>query len=123
MPRVEKNDEREHRIMMEIIVDAYGAEEQAMGWYYYLDDTLKFPFYTKCITNRVISPLKVGDEVDVFGLAPEYECENEMFVMMRWERDGLAVPLMQLEVVHGDDQTREAVEDWHYWVNRGYQFG
>lgn len=122
MSRVEKNDEREHRILMEIVVDAYGPEEQAMGWYYYLDDTLSFPFYTKCIAKRVISPLKVGDEIDVIGLAPENECENEMFVMMRWERDGLAVPLMQLEVIHGDDQTREAVEDWRYWVSRGYQF-
>ncbi len=123
MSRVEKNEAREHRIMMEIVVDAYGAEEQAMGWHYYLDDTLNFPFLTKCIAKRVISPLKVGDEVDVIGLAPEEECEKEMFVMMRWERDGLAVPLMQLKVIHGDDQTREAVKDWHYWVNRGYQFG
>ncbi len=85
MSRVEKNEEREHRIMMEIVVDANSAEEQAIGWYYYLDDTLSFPFYTKCIAKRVISTLKVGDEIDVIGLAPEYECENEMFVMMRWE--------------------------------------
>ena len=26
---------------MEIIVDAYGPEEQALGWYYYLDDKLQ----------------------------------------------------------------------------------
>ncbi len=88
-----------------------------------LNDTLNFPFLTKCIAKRTISPLRVGDEVEVIGMAPEEECEHEMFVMMRWERNGLAVPLMQLELIHGDDQTREAVEDWHYWVNRGYQFG
>ena len=35
---------RERRIVDEIIVDAYGPEEQAMGWYYYLDDQLNFPF-------------------------------------------------------------------------------
>jgi len=34
----QKNTEREKRIAMEIIVDAYGPEEQAMGWYYYLDE-------------------------------------------------------------------------------------
>jgi hypothetical protein len=28
---------------MEIIVDAYGGEEQALGWYYYLDDRFSFP--------------------------------------------------------------------------------
>jgi hypothetical protein len=55
-------------------------------------------------------------------MPPEEECEREMFVMMRCEREGLAVPLSQLEVIHADDQTREAVEDWHYWVSRGYQF-
>jgi len=123
MSKVQKDEVREDRIMMEIIVDAHGSEEQAMGWYYYLDDTLNFPFLTKCIAKRAISPLKVGDEVEVIGMAPEEECEHDMFVMMRWERDGLAVPLMQLEIIHGDAQTRDAVEDWHYWVNRGYQFG
>jgi calcium binding protein len=122
MSKVRKNESRENRIIMEIIVDAYGPEEQAIGWYYYLDDTLYFPFLSKCITKRAISPLKVGGEVEVIGMAPEEECEHEMFVMMRWERNGLAIPLMQLEVIHGDDQTREAVEDWHYWVNRGYEF-
>jgi len=123
MSKERKNESRENRITMEIVVDAYGPEEQAMGWYYYLDDTLNFPFLTKCITKRAISPLKVGDEVEVIGLAPEEECEHEIFVMMRWVRNGLAVPLMQLEIIHGDDKTFEAVEDWHYWVNRGYQFG
>jgi hypothetical protein len=94
-----------------------------MGWYYYLDDTLSSPFLAKCITKRVISPLRVGDEVEVISMAPEEECEHEMFVIMRWERNGLAVPLMQLELIHGNDQTREAIEDWRYWINRGYQFG
>jgi len=108
MSKERKNESRENRITMEIVVDAYGPGEQAMGWYYYLDDTLYFPFLTRCITKRAISPLKVGDEVEVIGLAPEEECEHEIFVMMRWERNGLAVPLIQLEIIHGDDKTFEA---------------
>jgi hypothetical protein len=32
------------------------------------------------------------------------------------------VPLSQLKVVHGDEETRQAVEDWHYWVEMGYEF-
>ena len=120
MPRIDRDETREYRISMEAIVDAYGAEEQAIGWYYYLDDRLSFPFLTKCIARRAISPLQVGDEVEVLAMAPEQECQHEMFVMMRWEKEGLAVPLSQLQVIHGDDDTREAVEDWHYWVNRGY---
>ena len=42
--KTELNEEREKRITMEIIVDAYGPEEQAMGWYYYLEDTIEFAF-------------------------------------------------------------------------------
>ena len=42
---------------------------------------------------------------------------------MLWEKDGLAVPLMQLEVIRGNKETEEAVSDWKYWVARGYSFG
>lgn len=49
MSRVERDEEREERITMEIVVDAYGPEEQAIGWYYYLDDVLQFPFTAICI--------------------------------------------------------------------------
>jgi hypothetical protein len=120
--RVERDEAREYRIDMEAVVDAYDPEERAIGWYYYLDDKLSFPFLTRCIAKRVTSPLRVGDEVEVIDMAPESECEHEMFVMIRWEREGLGIPLSQLQVIHADDQTGEAVEDWHYWLNRGYQF-
>lgn len=113
---------REHRIQMEIVVDAYGEQERAMGWYYYLDEQLQCPFLAECIAKRPISPLRPKDEVEVIGMAPEEECEHEMFVMIRWERDGLAVPLSQLKVVDADSETEQAVDDWHYWVNRGYRF-
>ncbi len=122
MSKVEKDEAREYRIDMEVVVDAYDEVERALGWYYYLDEKLTFPFLAKCIAKRAMSPLRVGDEVKVVGMPSEEECEHEMFVTIRWERKKLAVPLFQLEVIDADGQTREAVEDWHYWVNRGYQF-
>ena len=45
---------------MEIIVDAYGPEEQAMGWYYYLENTLRSPFTAVCVADRAISPEYTG---------------------------------------------------------------
>lgn len=121
MERIPTDEEREERIHMEIIVDAYGPEEQATSWYSYLEEHLQFPFLTTCAARRATSPLRVGDEVEVVGMASEEECEHELVVLMPWERDTLAVPLSQLEVVHGDEPTRQAVEDWHYWTARGYQ--
>ena len=44
MSQVEKDEEREYRISDEAIVDAYGPEEQALGWYYYLEEKMQFPF-------------------------------------------------------------------------------
>lgn len=35
MAKVKQDREREERIVMEIVVDAYGEQEQAMGWYCY----------------------------------------------------------------------------------------
>jgi hypothetical protein len=26
------------------------------------------------------------------------------------------------ERIHVDEETQQAIEDWHYWVNRGYEF-
>ena len=116
-----KDEEREHRISYEIIVDAYGPIEQALGWYYYLEEKLHFPFLARCIAERIISPLHNGDEVDVVGMAPEEDCEHEMFVRIRWEQYSFAVPLSQLEGIATDEDTQEAITDWHYWVNQGYQ--
>jgi hypothetical protein len=116
-----RDEEREQRITMEIVVDAYTPEEQAMGWYYSLEDRLRFPFVARCIAERSISPLGVGDEVEVVGMAPEEECEHEMFVLIRWERRTLAVPLTQLEGVAVDEQTLQVIEDWQYWVAQGYE--
>lgn len=121
MGKAKKNAERENRIAEEIIVDAYGPEEQAMGWYYYLEDKLHFPFTATCVAERAILPLRKGDEVEILAMAPEKECQHEMFVETRWERRGLAVPLSQLKpIAEADEDTREAVEDWHYWVDQGY---
>ena len=38
MKKRQNNPDREERIHDEIIMDAYVPEEQAMGWYYYLEN-------------------------------------------------------------------------------------
>jgi len=120
--KTEFNEEREERISMEIIVDAYGPEEQAMGWYYYFKDTIEFPFSAVCCKKRSTSPLKIDEEVDVVNMADEGECEKEMFVNVRWGGSQVSVPLSQLTPTNSaPEETREAIQDWHYWVRRGYQ--
>ncbi len=123
MAKPKRDPKREQRITMDIVVDAYDEQERAMGWYYYLEDQLRFPFTATCIAKRAISPLKVKDEVEVIGMPGEDECEHEMFVTFRWQKEDLAVPLSQLKPIAATaKQTQQAVEDWNYWVKLGFQF-
>jgi hypothetical protein len=117
-----EDSQREERIAEEIIVDSYDGVERALGWYTYLDSNLGVPFTAECRVARPISPLKVGQQVEVIGMPPENECEREMFVTIRWRGTELAVPLAQLRPMDADDETTQAVEDWLYWSDRGHSF-
>ena len=113
---------RDARIVNEIIVDAYGEAEQTMGWYYYLENKLVVPFKARCTKQRPISPLTVGEPVEVLGMAPEDECQHEMFVWVNAHDRRIAVPLSQLKPISSDPAILEAVEDWHYWVQQRNPF-
>lgn len=125
MKKFEENAERETRIDDEIVVDAYDEYERSAGWYCYLDDKIKFPFKAKAIKESGISPLKEGEEVSVLGMADQEECDDNMFVQIEWDGRKFGVPLEQIYPVDKtdvDEDTVEAIEDWHYWVDRGYCF-
>ena len=122
MAKPKRDPVREERIHEEIIVDAYGPEEQAMGWYYYLEDKIHFPFQAKCIASRTTSPLRKGESVEVRALAPEDICSGDMLVQIQWQGHTMAISLSQLSAIDPDEVTREAIKDWHYWVAQGYCF-
>ena len=122
MAQPKRDPVREERIHEEIIVDAYGPEEQAMGWYYYLEDKIHFPFHAKCVAANATSPLRRGESVEVRGMADEDTCSSGMLVLIRWQGRNMAVPLSQLTAIDPDESTREAINDWHYWVAQGYCF-
>lgn len=122
MPKLKINRARENRIAMEVVVDAYGSDERAMGWYYYLDEKLAVPFEARVGTELPSSPLNVGDKVEVLRMAPEQACETDTLVWVRWPKRKLAVPMSQLVPLVDDEATNEAIADWHYWVSHGYEF-
>lgn len=93
-----------------------------MGWYYYLEEKLVFPFKAHCVADRSLSPLKKGEEVEVIAMAKEDDCMREIFVLIEFAGRKLGVPLSQLEVLVAKGETREAVDDWRYWFAMGYEF-
>ena len=117
MTRDNKDEQRDKRIRNEVIVDAYTPDEQAISWCYYLEQKLSFPFQARCIEQRVISPLEEGKVVRVVGMIDEIV--SEMFVQIKWMDRQFGVPLAQLEPVDPDEDTKEAINDWHYWEGDG----
>ncbi len=56
-------------------------------------------------------------------MADEDDCENEMWAEVKLKKETFIVPLVQLHPLNEDDEeTREAIADWKYWLARGYQF-
>jgi Calcium binding len=91
-----RSPRREARIDQEVVVDAYTSEERAMGWYYYLEGKLRFPFTATCTKRRATSPFKVGESLPVIGLAPEQGCMAEIIVLTEFSGRTLGIPLAQL---------------------------
>lgn len=119
MKRPKRDPAREDRIYNEAIVDAH-PEEQAMGWYYYLEGKITFPFRARCVAANAVSPLRKGETVEALRMAVEDACEHDMLVQIRWQGRKMAVPLSQLEATNSDESSNEAIGDWHYWVAHGY---
>lgn len=125
MSKFATDENRKERIDMEIVVDAYNEEERRLGWYYYLDNKLKFPFKATRISGRRTSALE--EEVEVGGMSSEDNCQEEMFVEVVYREnnveDTFSVPLSEIEPIEADSETHQAIADWHYWVEQGYEFG
>ena len=95
MPKLRKNRIREDRIYNEVIVDVYGPGEQALGWHYYLENKIQFPFSARCMAAKIVSPLRKAEMVEVRSLAPEDSCAHDMLVLIRWHGRNVAVPVSQ----------------------------
>jgi len=91
-----KNEERENRIYNEIIVDCHDEEEQKMGWYYYMEEKLHFPFKATIIIQKRDSG-KTEKAVEVVQLSTNEEFGNDMLVGVCYDEHVFDVPLLSLK--------------------------
>ncbi|MBD2526451.1 calcium-binding protein [Nostoc sp. FACHB-133] len=122
MSKLERDENREERIDMEAIVDAYGEEERAIGWYYYLAENMNFPFQAQWISRK----RPEVRNVEVREMSPTDDCSHDMFVEVQYEEgtidDIFSARLSEINPIDVDEQTAQVIADWHYWVGRGYEF-
>lgn len=118
----QRDEEREERIMMEIVVDCYNESEAWTGWHCYLEDRLSFPFQAECVRSRRSSLLNPGERVTVIGMSDDDGMLGEMEVLIQWQDRECGVPLADITGIDVDETTAQAIADWHYRVEQGYRF-
>lgn len=79
---------------------------------------MDFLFEARCTTEREESPLKEGETVQAVGMSSTKPTLSQQYVTVEWMDRELGVPLEQLEPVDVNDETKQAIEDWHYWLER-----
>ncbi|MGC1307370.1 MAG: calcium-binding protein [Phormidesmis sp.] len=111
--------DREHRITYEVVVDCYNGYEVSMGWYYYLEDRLNFPFESAWLGTGHSKP----EIVEAISMAGEEECKTDMLIEIRYrdgeDEDVFTVPLSDLQPTDEGASRMEAIEDWRYWLDQG----
>ncbi len=114
----ERDEKRERRIAP--IVDGSDDEYQRISaWYGYLEDHIRFPFTATYRSATGVAP----QSVEVIDLACVDDFIDEALVSLGGTKYGQDVPLSEVQPTDAaDEQTREAIADWHYWVKRGYHF-
>src|SRR5262249_29199174 len=117
-----RDEERERRIAR-VAAGAEDEYERISAWHAYLEEHLRFPFQATCTRKTTGSALRMLEQVQVIDLADVDLWQDQVLVTLGGVRDGLDVPLAQLTPLEASDAaTRQAVRDWHYWVQRGYHF-
>ncbi|MEM6822733.1 MAG: calcium-binding protein [Verrucomicrobiota bacterium] len=109
------NQAFENIITYDVIVDCYNETEQAMGWYYYLQDHLLFPFEA-CIIDDPDLPFS-GAKVTVIALASEEACSNGIYIIAKNKSD--CKMILQLEHIRSDElekDTPNPISLWKYWI-------
>jgi hypothetical protein len=57
-------------------------------------------------------------KVPIGGRSSTEPTLSQQYVTVEWMDRELGVPLEQLEPLDVNDETKQAIEDWHYWLER-----
>ena len=110
------DEEREYRIRNEAIPDAYGEEEVAMSWYYYMAENLAFPIKAK-VKLRLRGGKTEEKAVKIVEIDPKSETSLTLRLGITEGKSDRVQYISPADIV--SIQTAEAnlevLNDWLYW--------
>jgi hypothetical protein len=83
---------------------------------------MTFPFMATVEAAQLRGLSPESGPLEVVGLAPEDDCMNQMVIVAKSEGRSVHIPLSACVCREVSESTLRAVEDWQYWVARGYVF-
>jgi len=112
-------EEIQYKIDYEIIVDSHDEYEMSMGWYYFMEESITFPF-------KATAQLKKRDgsiekkEVIIVGLSSDEESfmSNDFELEMETEQHINKISFSKLSNIKASAETLEAFTIWNYWITK-----
>lgn len=103
----------------EIIVDCYDDYEVNMGWYYFFERELDFPFEAE-VTLKNRKGEKQATAVDVLDMATtdeDFNGTSDFFVEVSPKESDLVfeTSLSKLKRIKGSREVKEAFKLWNFW--------
>ncbi len=111
--------EMPYKIDDEIIVDCYDETEVSMGWYYFMEETLKFPFKATVSLQKRDGSTE-SKEVKITGLASDEAGFTNKDFNLEIENGEYryTVAYSQLSHLKASAETRDALRIWNYWLSK-----
>ena len=111
-----KDEERDYRILMEVVVDCYDDEEAATGWYYYFSENLDLPIQAQA--NLKLRGGKMEQKiVKIVDVESEFSVSEYLRIGITEEGSDRIqfISPEQLVSVTTSDENRQIMNDWLYW--------
>ena len=99
----------------EIEVDCYDEEEANMGWYYFMAESMSFPFMAKTILKKRGGTTE-ETTVEVVGNATDAERfgGDDFYVNVDYKGVLMKVEVRDLEPIDASEKTGRALAVWRY---------
>ena len=105
----------------EITVDANDDDEVYMGWYYFMSESLEFPFKAVATIKkrngtteeRTVEIVEDATDGDRFKCQAYYVNVDYEGVLMKLE-------IADLKPINASEETLKAMTVWKYWKDKGY---
>lgn len=114
------NEEMQHRIDYEILVDCYDDDEFSMGWFYFFEEALEFPFKATAQLKKRDGTLEMK-LVKIVGMGSDEVgfLNNDFNLNMEQGQYVVQIPYSRLRDIKASEETLEAFQIWEYYHRHG----